>query len=99
MSRAPVTSEDLPSQAASQAMCTHEGAPRGHKCGDLGGWATATDRQKGAWLLRIATICKSRHCSSFKSRPSSQCPVCGNDPVPVGMDPWTYDRGNGWDWN
>jgi hypothetical protein len=61
-------------------------------------WSVATDRQKGAWLLRRATICSTRHCSSFKSRPSSDCPRCGDQPVPLGIDAWKYDYDKGWDW-
>jgi hypothetical protein len=62
------------------------------------GWKTATEEQKSAWLMRIATICTTRHCSSFKSRPSSDCPRCGDSPVPVGTEHWKYDHANGWDW-
>jgi hypothetical protein len=61
------------------------------------GWRTATDAQKGAWLMRIAAKCMARRCRKFKSRPSSVCGQCGDAPVPVGTDPYHFDRMNGWD--
>lgn len=68
-------------------------------CGERGtGWRTATEPQKDAWLLRVATKCTTRHCASFKSRPSSDCPCCGDMPVPLGIEPWKYDHDKGWDW-
>lgn len=63
----------------------------------VNGWSTASWALKCAWLDRIATKCPTRHCSSFKSRPSSDCPVCGDSPLPTGMCPYEYDRGRGFE--
>lgn len=40
---------------------------------------------------------KCQRCGSFKSRPSSECARCGDNPVTVGGDPYAYDRAAGWD--
>ena len=51
---------------------------------------------------RAAAQCKS--CSRFKSRPSSVCEYCGDDPVSgyahteaTEMDRMDYDKAMGWD--
>jgi hypothetical protein len=60
------------------------------------GWSNATSAQKGAWCLRISTKCKRD--GYFKSRPSSDCPKCGDSPCRVGQDPYECDQEQGWDW-
>jgi hypothetical protein len=79
-------------------MAQMSGRMRGRRvAGERGsGWATATYEQKSAWLKRMSARC-SRD-GLFKSRPSSACGYCGDDPVRVGQDPYEYDREHGWDW-
>lgn len=36
-------------------------------------------------------------CHRFKSRPSSVCGHCGDDPVSYLGDRWAYDRAHGFD--
>lgn len=58
------------------------------------GWRSATGAQADAWINRVASKCARPigQCGQFKSRPSVQCQHCGYDPLPVGSDPFTFDR-------
>jgi hypothetical protein len=41
--------------------------------------------------------CFGKRCRKFISRPSATCAYCGNDPLPLGTDPFVFDREYGWD--
>lgn len=49
-------------------------------------------RRRRAW--RALANCK--RCGRFKSRPSSVCGWCGDDPVPYNWDRALYDRERDW---
>jgi uncharacterized OB-fold protein len=47
-------------------------------------------------LNRRRTYANCKSCGSFKSRPSSECPRCGDDPVTHNGNRRAYDRGEDW---
>lgn len=56
----------------------------------------------GAWRLRPVGCAQARcqQCQKFKSRPSSVCGYCGNDPTSHNMterERFEFDRAHGYD--
>jgi hypothetical protein len=49
------------------------------------------------WRLYGRQTAQCRSCKKFKSRPSSVCGQCGDDPVTYNGDRRQYDLAHGWE--